>query len=455
MPSVNSGKVLRVGVIQNGRILYDRIFKTPRTVFIGDSARVHFVVFSPLVGSRFPLFSFNSGCYELNLTDKMGGKIFISGENRDVSDLIKLGLNKKGGNYVYPISSDCYGKIFIENTIILFQFVVPVPEPPKLRLPKSVKGSWTHHFDWNFVAIQAAVMVFGYFFFAVYIQSLPKPAPMEFVDIPNRFAKLIAPQIDMENIAEDKEVKDLNGDADGNAVASRAKKEESNTGGAKKSGKPRDASTIQREESARIAEIQSKVAGRGLLKMIGSLGSGGTGGFINDVLGDGGKGQDIDAALSGVKSIGIAQNSSQRSRKGEAGAVETAKIGDLKVEKSEGSVAVKSREEKTVVSKAAVGKTEIDGAVDSASVAKTIRASSSAVKRCYDKALLLNPTLKGKVSVTILINERGRVESIEISEDTVKDAEVTKCIKGVIKGLRFPKPEGGMASVTFPFVFTN
>jgi len=189
--------------------------------------------------------------------------------------------------------------------------------------------------------------------------------------------------------------------------------------------------------------------------MIGSVGEGGTGGFITDVLGDGGKDRDIDSALSGVKQIGVATSSSQRSRKGDAGAVETAKIDDLKVEKSEGAVAVKGRAEKAVVGKASVGKTEVDGAVDSASVAKTIRGSSAAVKRCYDKALLANPTLKGKVSVTILINEKGRVESIDIAEDTLKDAEVIKCIKGVIGRLRFPKPEGGPASVTFPFMFSN
>ena len=110
---------------------------------------------------------------------------------------------------------------------------------------------------------------------------------------------------------------------------------------------------------------------------------------------------------------------------------------------------------RTVVGKMSVGKTEVDGAVDSASVAKTIRGSSAAVKRCYDKALLANPTLKGKVSVTILINEKGRVESIDIAEDTLKDAETIKCIKGVISRLRFPKPEGGPASVKFPFMFSN
>ena len=309
-------------------------------------------------------------------------------------------------------------------------------------------------------------MIFGYFFFAIYLMNVPKPEPTELVDVPNRFAKLIAPEIEdvKEEMAEEKEIEDKTPkeekevDPNAQATAAKAKKaaEEKQEAAPKKAPeKPRDASTIQREESIRVAEMQKKVAGKGLLKMIGSVGEGGTGGFITDVLGDGGKDRDIDTALSGVKQIGVATSSSQRSRKGDAGAVETAKIDDLKVEQSGGAVAVKGRAEKAVVGKATVGKTEVDGAVDSASVSKTIRGSSAAVKRCYDKALLVNPTLKGKISVTILINEKGRVESVEISEDTVKDAEVAKCIKGVVSRLRFPKPDGGPASVTFPFVFTN
>ena len=466
MPQGISEKVLRVGVIQNGRILDEQVFRKAETVFIGDSEKAHFVVpFSSLSG-KFPMFYFRSGRYELVLTGKMSGRIYFKGEPREIEDLIKSGtLKRRGDDYVLPISEDYRGKILIGNAIVLFQFVVPSPKPPKLRLPKSIRGSWTQRVDWPFVSIELIIMVLGYFFFAIYLMNVPKPEPTELVDVPNRFAKLIAPEIDVKDeVIEEKDIEDKTPkeekEVDPNATAAvtkTAKKvaEKQEEAAPKRNEKPRDASTIQREESVRVAEMQKKVAGKGLLKMIGSVGEGGTGGFITDVLGDGGKDRDIDSALSGVKQIGVATSSSQRSRKGDAGAVETAKIDDLKVEKSEGAVAVKGRAEKAVVGKASVGKTEVDGAVDSASVAKTIKGSSAAVKRCYDKALLANPTLKGKVSVTILINEKGRVESIDIAEDTLKDAETIKCIKGVISRLRFPKPDGGPASVTFPFMFSN
>ena len=467
MPQGISDKVLRVGVIQNGRILDEQVFRKAETVFVGDSEKAHFVVPSSFLSGKFPMFYFRSGHYELVLTKRMSGKIFLKGEPKEIEDLIKSGtLKRLGDNYVLPISEDYRGKILIGNAIVLFQFVVPSPKPPKLRLPKSIRGSWTQRVDWPFVSIELVIMIFGYFFFAVYLMNLPKPEPTELVDVPNRFAKLIAPELEVKDeVVEEKEVEDKTPkeekEVDPNAMATSTKTtkkvaEPQQDVAPKKPEKPRDAATIQHEESVRVAEMQKKVAGKGLLKMIGSVGEGGTGGFITDVLGDGGKDRDIDSALSGVKQIGVATSSSQRSRKGDAGAVETAKIDDLKVEKSEGAVAVKGRAEKAVVGTVkSGGKAEVDGSIDSKTVANTMKKSYSGIKRCYDKALLANPTLKGKVAVTFMINENGRVSNLDILEDTLKDPEVIKCIKKVIGGMRFPKPDGGPASVTFPFVFNN
>ncbi|MBR4489411.1 AgmX/PglI C-terminal domain-containing protein [bacterium] len=112
------------------------------------------------------------------------------------------------------------------------------------------------------------------------------------------------------------------------------------------------------------------------------------------------------------------------------------------------------REEKGVPERPTPSLREPDGAnIDSAGVTKVINVSKAAIKRCYDKALTSNPMLKGKMSVKITINEQGRVSNTEVVDDSLKDAEVAKCVKGVIGRLRFPKPAGGSATVTFPFAF--
>ncbi len=113
------------------------------------------------------------------------------------------------------------------------------------------------------------------------------------------------------------------------------------------------------------------------------------------------------------------------------------------------------REEKAVPERQtpALNRAPSEANIDSAGVTKVINVSRAAIKRCYDKALTSNPQLKGKMSVKIVINQQGRVNSTEIVDDSLHDAEVAKCVKGVIGRLRFPKPADGTATVTFPFAF--
>ena len=446
-------KVLRVGVIHNGKILDEQIFRKAETIFVGDSEKSHFVVPSSSLPSRFPIFYFRSGRYELVLMKNMTGKVFLKGKVIDIEDVIKKGMLKKRGNaFILPLSQDSRGKVMVGSAIVLFQFILPPPKAPKLKLPKSIRGSWTQRVDWPFASIQTVLMLAGYLFLGVYLPTVPAPKPTEFSKVPNRFAKLIAPDPEDLKLPEDKKmVKDSNSK---NATQVAKKEEKKVDSNANKPKKARDAATIQKEESIRIAEMQKKVAGKGLLKLIGSVGGEGGSGVISDVLGDGGKDRDIDTALAGVKQIGIATSSSQRSRKGDVGATETSKIDDLNVKKSKGNIGVKGRKEKAVVARTSVGAAEIDGNVDSKSISKVVKRNARAVKRCYEKGLLANPSLKGKVSVTIMINMKGRVESVDVVANTLGDASVTRCIKGVIRRWRFPKPDGGPASVTFPFVFS-
>ena len=127
----------------------------------------------------------------------------------------------------------------------------------------------------------------------------------------------------------------------------------------------------------------------------------------------------------------------------------------VKPKEPENTIPTKSetakKSEKPVLGK----KASDEGTIDSAGVMKVIRASNAAIKRCYDKALISNPSLKGKISVKIVVNMEGRVGSVELSEDTLQNAEVAKCVKGVIGRLRFPKPEGGPAPIVYPYSFTR
>ncbi len=461
MTAINEAKVLRVGVVYNGKILDEQIFRKPETVYFGDTSKSHFVIPSSNLPSKFPVFYYKSGAYELVILEGMSGKIFLKGSVVDVEEAIAKGvLKKKGKAYIMPLSADARGKIVIGSAIILFQFITPPPKPPKLRLPRSIKGGWWQMIDWPYATIQVIVALISYVIIS-YMLGLPKPEPVKLEDMSSRFAKLIVPNI--EEIKEEAKELEKKVDEDSKLASKKVvKKEEpeekatvAKEESVKKNTTPRDAATRAKEEAQKREEMRQKVAGMGLLKLIGTAGDSSSGsGVISDVLGEGGKDKDIDSALAGVKHIGIATSSGQRSRKGDAGATEVAKIEDVQTAKSSGKVGIAKREEKVVKGAAKLGAPEVDGSMSSKDIGKVVRMNSTAVRRCYEKALKSDPTLKGKIAVTFMINAKGRVEMVEISDDTMKNASVSACIKSLVRRWRFPQPEGGPASVTLPFVFS-
>ncbi len=453
--SKKTAKALRVGVIHNGKVLDEQIFRKPETIFIGDTAKSHFVIPSSSLPSKFPIFYYKAGRYELVIMGDMTGKVFLKGKVVKIEEVVKKGMLKKRGKaYVLPLSKDARGKVSVGSAIVLFQFIVPPPKPPKLKLPKSIRGSWTQHMDWPFFMTQSILFVIGFSIIS-YMLTLPAPEPSQLEKVSNRFAKLIAPpekikveeKSDMEEGEGQKQVQ--------NTQAKKEQKQEEAKQETKKEKKQhRSPDDIEKEQRIRREEMKKKVAGKGLLKLIGSKGESGEGGIISDVLSEGGKDRDIDSALAGVKQIGIAKSSADRSRKGDAEGVETVKAKKLKVKKSAGRAKVAQKKEREIKARATMGTTEVDGSVDQNSIKRTVRRHSRAIQRCYERVLKTDPTLKGKIAVSFMINMRGRVEMVEISEDTMNSAKVASCIKGVVKRWRFPKPDGGPAQVTFPFVFS-
>ncbi|MCK5808201.1 AgmX/PglI C-terminal domain-containing protein [bacterium] len=454
MVKVATDRVLRVGVISQGKILDEQVFRKPETVYIGDNVRAHFVIPSGDFPSRFPLFYYKSGRYELVIMPHMTGKVNLRGKIVVLEDAIKKGiLKKRGSAWVLPLTSDARGKVKVGSVSVLFQFIPPPPKPPKLKLPRSIRGSVLQTMDWPYFWLQVFFLTVGYLFYGVYIPSLPKPAPTTLEDMSSRFAKLIAPDLDQEELKKEEETNEK--DLKSNAQTKVAKKEEEvKIKPRNKRKTPRSKAQREQEEAVRRAEIQKKVAGMGLLKIIGGKGENGEGGIISDVLGDGGKDRDIDTVLKGVKHIGIATNASQRSRKGDAEGAKSAKIGDLNIKKSSGKVALTARKERKVSARTSFGRPDIDGSMDSKSVSKVVRRHSRAIKRCYEKALKANPKLKGKIVVDWTINMKGRVEHAAIASDTIRDSGMKKCILSTVRRMRFPKPTDGPVPLSYPFIFS-
>ena len=95
----------------------------------------------------------------------------------------------------------------------------------------------------------------------------------------------------------------------------------------------------------------------------------------------------------------------------------------------------------------------VDGPLDPSLVSKEVRTRIGAIKACYERALKRRAGLSGRVKVRWTITSAGMVTNVEIDEDTVGDAEVSSCMKGLVGRWRFPAPSGGSVEVFYPFIF--
>ena len=143
-------KVLRIGVVQGGRVIEERVIKQRGTVTVGQSEKSVFVIPSTAVPAQFKLFELIGNDYHLNFLDGMGGRVALA---TGISDLAGLrGQAKRvqvaGANaYQVRLTEEARGKVIIGDTTFLFQFVAPPPPQPRPQLPLAVKGGLASQID--------------------------------------------------------------------------------------------------------------------------------------------------------------------------------------------------------------------------------------------------------------------------------------------------------------------
>lgn len=95
------------------------------------------------------------------------------------------------------------------------------------------------------------------------------------------------------------------------------------------------------------------------------------------------------------------------------------------------------------------------GGLSRAEIAKVVQQHLSEIRYCYEKGLLDDPSLSGKIVAKWTIAPQGSVSQTGIKSSSVRNAGVHGCLTGQIRSWGFPKPRnGGSVLVTFPFVFS-
>lgn len=436
--SPHSGpKVLRVGVIQEGKIIEERVLPSRRSLFVGTSESNDFIVHGAELPARFELFESTAGGYRLHLRDGMRGRVGASGVTRELSGSVVL-------------APDARGKVVMGDVTLLFQFVVPPPAVLRPQLPSAARGGFAAGIDWLFTSF----VVFSYmlfFGFVVVLESADWKVVQSLDVDPDYMARLvfaepepppeITPEVENDDaVSEETEVADT-------TSTERTERTHPDT--------PRDTAPSA-ETVARIQE-QAMAAAESLA--IAALGPDGS---LANLLDGGALTESAEQILAQTNGVQLATSESSQLRVrdgGNEGSGGNRDIGTLVASNDAGQQVATSDVTERVIGRATFapddgGEEGGMGVFDSALVVRGIRGRLRRIQNCYEHELLANPTLAGRVVVQFTIPESGRVGSARASQNTTGSDAVGRCVESAIRGMRFtPGPEGGSVDFSYPFIF--
>jgi hypothetical protein len=94
----------------------------------------------------------------------------------------------------------------------------------------------------------------------------------------------------------------------------------------------------------------------------------------------------------------------------------------------------------------------ISGRLEPAVIQRIVRQNYGEFRKCYEEGLGRNPKLQGKVSIRFVIERDGSVSRPLISETTLPDCNVARCVRDAYTKLKFPPPDGGIVTVVYPIM---
>jgi len=438
---------LRVAFVWNGTLQAEETLSTPGPVIVGTGANALFPLPDNVAFEQFVLLEPVGAGYQLNITQGMGGDVWQAGERRSVQEAA-------GGRADVRLGPDDYGVVTIGSVAFFFQHVRAAPSAPR-----GFTG-----LDSGFVAsiglslfIHSAVMLL----FWVAAREMPDPDPLELpTDLIARFMVTPPPEdiLEPEDNASGTDTEDPGLQDRDETGGRRAEGEEGRVG---RPDSPQEDTEIAGEHTGPVA---AKVRNMGLL---GALSGGGEGNAIADaldvpmvsdmlsglnssrtILGRGFGG----AGLRGMGAGGGGDGPGGLFGAGDSGGGIGAGSGGG-LGRGRGGIGVKGRPREETRISVQRGTPSVSGYLSAEQINRVVRANQAAIRYCYEVEVQRQPTLRGRISIQWRINLQGSVTTSRVASSTMNNARVEGCIVRQVRRWRFPEPDGGEVSVTYPFIF--
>jgi hypothetical protein len=449
LPQASGPKVLRIGLVQGGRVIEERVIKQRTHVTIGPNEKCMFVLSAPNIPSTFRLFELVGADYHLNFVDGMTGRVALQ---TGISDLEGLrGQAKRTGQaYQVRLTEDARGKVVVGDITFLFQFVAPPPVQPKPQLPVSVQSGLSSQIDWRFTIIAAFSFLFHFGAVGMMYSDWMDPKVDDEVSIAgllDTVKSLPPPPPVVETPVEGTKVD--NSAAADNTPKAGAGGNKGPAGGPGKGGGGKG-SLSSNERAAMSNELdQLEMATLGALNNSGTA----TAGVLRG--GDVPTGALEQAAASGA-GVGSSGGSGLNLGGGGGGTLRPGEAGGGGGLASIGNTGGTAPATAGSASKAVAGpKGNVSasagvsgGTVNNAQ--RVVSGMSAGFRACYNRGLQSNPEMSGSVKVTARIGPNGEVQSVTATPGGSISGDVASCIASRVRSAQFDPPEGGAATISIP-----
>jgi TonB family protein len=415
---------------------------------------------------RFPLVRSTGTDYEVLFTGKMTGDMQMAGKTIQLGELASSGQARPSSDIpgAFSMSMPQEARINIklgDNTFNINSVAKPRTYPVPLTI------------DWGTQSYTGAVFAVIGLFMALMFSVPPDPKSLSLDAFMNdqRLAKfLVKPEEQKPEEIPDwlKKQKQENENAGGK----RAKETEGKMGKKESNqknkifaikGPPTNTDIKMAKEAAKDAALKAGV--------LGILRSGQMGAMASIFGKDSALGRDADDALGGLVgtevgeaygaggfglvgsgrggggtgegTIGLGNlGTIGRGSGAPGGGMYGAKVGNLKARKAGAPEVVP-------------GTAEVRGSLDKDLIRRIIRRHINEVKFCYESELTRKPDLQGRVMVQFTIAPTGQVAASIVQSSTMGNPPVEQCIANAVRRWEFPKPQGGIVVVTYPFVLKS
>jgi TonB family protein len=441
MAQATGPKVLRIGLVQGGRVVEERVIKQRTSVTIGQSEKAMFVIPAQSVPSQFKLFELIGSDYYLNFLETMTGRVALQTGITDIAAL--RGQAKRIANNAYQVklTEEARGKVIVGETTFLFQFVAPPPVQPRPQLPLAVKGGLASQIDWNLTIIAAFSFLLHFGVIGAMYSDWMDPL----INDDLTAGGLIDMMKNIPPAPVETPVEATTAVATASAAATAAAPSSGPTktsGGG--SGRVNDRQAAALASQAEAIQMQMLAAFGGGSAVQGALNRG-------DI-------PPVDLSGAAASGAGVSASTGNGLNLGSGGGVVRpgggggglASIGDTRGNgpTSAGTATVV----KGPTGDAQVGVTTATVAVSNAE--RVVAGLRPGFRACYNQGLQSDPGMSGRVLVSAKISPNGEVASADAAQNSGLSAGVVQCILRKVRNAQFdaPGPNGSTLQIPVTFV---